>query len=176
MKIEPIEKNERFSWLHRSQTFLGKTQIEEYRRRYLWHGFFLFFLGCIIPCSINIYTNPRAALSAHSLGLMLGTFFISLGVAVPYIQFSRWSAKVTLWLLVVSAYIGLSIQFMAATFGLTRSFLITAKGFPGGPFWMEVSVDIAAKLISVFTLLACVIILFGLRRTNADSLSASSEN
>ncbi|MBW4491194.1 MAG: hypothetical protein KME12_25840 [Trichocoleus desertorum ATA4-8-CV12] len=44
------------------------------QRRFLWHGFFLFFVGCIIPLFIPLYSNPRAGLAAHTIGLTLGLF------------------------------------------------------------------------------------------------------
>ncbi len=168
MKIESIER-------FLPQTSLVKNEIEEYRHKYLWHGFFLFFIGCIIPLFIPLYISPRAGLAAHNVAVTIGTFFISLGVALPYIKFSSWLAKVTYWLLLLSAYFGLAGQFSAAVFGLTKSFVVTGKGSPGNVEWMEIGVDIVLKVISSFTLLACVIILFGLRRVKVDSSSASSE-
>lgn len=165
MKTESIENT-----YYLPQTSLTRDQVQEYRRTYLWHGFFLFVLGCVIPMFIDLYTNPRAALSAHTLGILMGTFLICVGLAFPYIEFSaKWLADWAFWLLVVSSYSGITIQVMAAVFGLIKTFAITGKGYPGGPQWMEISVDITAKVISSFTLVACFIILYGLRRVKLDS-------
>lgn len=173
MKSESIERPD--SGLQIPQTSLEKNELNEYRHKYLWHGFFTFFLGCIIPLFLPLYISPRAGLAAHNVAITSGTFFISLGVALPYIQLSRWSAKVMYWLLLLGAYFGLAGQYSAAVFGLKKSFIITGKGSPGNAEWMEIGVDIMLKVISSFTLLACVIILLGLRRVKFDSSSTPSQ-
>lgn len=168
MKVETVEILNDFDSQQISKTLLNQYEIEEYRRSFLWHGFFLFFLGCIIPLFIPLYTNPRAGLAAHTIGLSLGTFLICVGLALPYIQLSKLLAKVTFWFLLLSSYVGLGSQVLGAAIGLTKTLLITAKGFPQGPLWIETSVEIAVKVITSFVFFACIIILFGLRRVKVE--------
>ena len=175
MKVETVKKPYGLNLQQIAVPLLDQYQLKEYRRRFLWHGFFLFFLGCIIPLFIPWYSNPRAGLAAHTIGLTLGMFLICVGLALPYIRFSRLLAKATFWLLIISSYVGLGAQVLGAVIGLTKTLLITANGFPEGPFWIEISVEIAVKIITSFVFFACIIILFSLRRVKVDSSSASSE-
>lgn len=153
---------------------LNRDWQQDYIHKFLWQGFFVFILGCVAPMFMSMYINPRAGLAAHSLGLMMGTFIICAGLAIPYTQLSKRLAELTFWLFMVSAYTGLTIQVLAASFGLTQSFPITAKGYSGGPLWMELSATVASRVISVLTLLGCFIFLYGLRKAKVDSSSASS--
>ncbi len=169
MKVNTFEIPKQFNWQQITAPLLNEEQRQEYRRRFLWHGFLLFVLACITITFFPLYTNPNAALSAHKIGLMLGIFFMSVGLAFPYIQFSRLLAFLTFWLLIVTAYVGLGGQVLAAIFGLTKGFPFSGIGAPGGPVWMEIGTDIANKTISGFLLLACGFILFGLRRIKGNS-------
>jgi hydroxylaminobenzene mutase len=174
MKVETFESPYQLNSQQIAVPLLDKHQSEEYRRRCLWHGFFVFVLGCLAPIFIPVYTNPRGGLSAHTLGMMLGIFLICVGLTIPHAQLSKRRAEVTFWLFVVSAYTGYTIQVFAAAFGLTQSFVVTARGYSGGPFWMEIAATLGLRMISVFTLVGCFNILLGLRRPKVDTSSASS--
>lgn len=173
MKLE-TERTYDFKPQQIAAPLLNEPQIEEYKRRYLWHGFFVFVLGCIAPIFIPVYTNPRGGLAAHTLGVLIGIFLMCVGLTMPHIQLTKRWAELSFWLFVVSAYSGLTIQVFAAVFGLTQSFSVTARGYSGGPLWMEITATVGLRVISLFTLLGCFIILFALRRAKADSSLASS--
>ena len=148
---------------------LSQFQIEEYRRRFLWHGFSIFSLGCIAPLFIPFYTNPRGGLSAHTLGVMLGLLTMAVGMAIPYGCFTQLRTKLLFWFFVPSAYTGLTIQVFAAIFGLTQSFVVTAKGYPGGVFWMEILATIGLRTVSVFILLGAFIMMHGLNKAKGNT-------
>lgn len=169
MQVNIFEIPKQVNWQEITRTQLNEEERQEYRRRFLWHGFLLFILACITITFFPLYTNPNAALAAHKIGLMLGIFFMSVGLAFPYLQFSKLLALLTFWLLIVTAYVGLGGQVLAAIFGLTKGFPFSGVGAPGGSLWMEIGVDIANKSISVLLLLACGFILFGLRRIKGNS-------
>jgi hypothetical protein len=154
---------------------LDRDWQQEYIHKFLWQGFFTFVLGCVIPIFMSLYINPRAGLAGHSLGVMMGIFIICAGLAIPHTQLSKRLVGLTFWLFVVSGYTGLTIQVLAALFGLTQSFPITGKGYLGGPLWMEIFATVASRLISLLTLLGCFIFLYGLRKIKVDSSSASSK-
>lgn len=169
MQVNIFEIPNQINWQGITRLQLDEEEKHDYRRRFLWHGFLLFVLACIIITFFPLYSNPNAALSAHKIGLMLGIFFMSVGLAFPYFQFSRLLATLTFWLLLVTAYVGLGGQVLAAIFGLTKGFPFSGIGATGGPLWMENGIDIANKTISVLLLLACGFILFGLRRIKGNS-------
>lgn len=172
MASESIKSRDRFNWQHIS-TPLANKEIEEYRRKYFWHGFLLFTLACVTPIFHSLYINPSAALAAHDIGLMVGIFLICIGLILTYVQLSKLLAFLTFWFIVISAYVGFGSELLAAIFGLTRSFMYSAKGLPEKAIWLELIVDSANKAISVFILSACVIILFNLRRAKLNSTSSS---
>lgn len=145
---------------------LEQNLSHEYRRRFLWHGFFLCTLAFLIAPFLPLYTNPRAGLATHLIGITTGILLMAVGLAFPYLSLSEFLAQVIFWLLVPSFYIGFACQFLGALFGLTKMFPITGEGFTGGAAWMEIVVSIATKGITVTTILGCIIIIYGLRRVN----------
>jgi len=174
MKVETVEILNNFDSQQISKTLLNQYESEQYRLSFLWHGFFVFVLGCIAPIFIPLYANPRGGLSAHTLGLMLGIFLICIGLTIPYAQFTKRRAELAFWFFVVSAYSGYTIQVFAAIFGLTQSFVVTARGYTGGLFWMEIAATIGLRLISLFTLAGCFLVLYSLRQAQINSKSISS--
>ncbi len=150
---------------------LSQFQSGEYRRRFLWHGFSVFALGCIAPLFIPFYTNPRGGLSAHTLGIMSGLLSMAVGMAIPYGCFTQLRAKLLFWFFVPSSYAGLIIQVFAAIFGLTQSFTVTAKGYPGGVLWMEILATVGLRTVSVFILLGAFIMMSGLSKAKGNTSS-----
>lgn len=148
---------------------MDSIQSQDFKRKLLWHGIFICTLGFISGLFIPLYANPRAGLATHAIAVTQGMFLAIIGIAYPQLRLSLWVARLTYWLLLISAYVGLLGQLLAAVFGLSRMFLITAKGLPEGIPWMETSVEISTKTVSNFLLVACFIILFGLRKTKTDS-------
>ncbi len=165
--MSTFERTPHTSSLPLSSSVISKSQSEIYRRNLLWHGFFVSTLGFISGMFIPLYANPRAGLATHTLAIAQGMFLSVTGLTFPYLNIPPWMATMTFWLLVISAYVGVSGEFLGAVFGLTKILVITAKGLPQGPIWMETIVEISTKAISVFILLACGFILFGLRPTKS---------
>ena len=169
MQIDTSEQTINFNSSPTAPNLLSQNQSEEYRRRFLWHGFSLFALGCIAPLFIPFYANPRGGLSAHTLGVMLGLLLMAVGMAIPYARVTQLRAKLTFWFFVASAYTGLTIQVFAAIFGLTQSFVVTAKGYPGGPFWMEILATVGLRAVSVFILLGAFMMMFSLSQAKGNT-------
>jgi hydroxylaminobenzene mutase len=136
---------------------------EQIKRQLLWHGIFICTLAFIIGLFIPLYANPRAGLAAHVLGITEGMFLAIIGFVYPQLKLSFFLAQSNFWMLIISAYVGLLGQFLSAAFGLKRILVITGAGMAEGNVWMETSVEIATKGISVLLIAACAIVLFGLR-------------
>jgi len=168
MQINILDKTSNFNSSSKTSNLLSQNQNEEYRRKFLWHGFGVFSLGCIAPIFIPFYTNPRGGLSAHSLGVMLGLLLMAVGLAIPYAVVTQLRGKLIYWFFVASAYTGLTIQVFAAIFGLTQSFVVTAKGYPGGVFWMEILATVGLRVISVLILLGAFMMMFGLSKAKGN--------
>lgn len=164
MQVNISDQNKNLDSSSPTPNFLSQFQSEEYRRRFLWHGFSVFSLGCIAPLFIPFYTNPRGGLSAHTLGIMSGLLDIAVGMAIPYGCFTQLRAKLLFWFFVPCGYTGLTIQVFAAIFGLTQSFVVTAEGYPGGMFWMEILATVGLRVISVLILCGAFIMMSGLSK------------
>lgn len=163
--MSSFEKTPHINSSQVSSSAISKSESEIYRRNLLWNGFFISTLGFIVGLFIPLYANPRAGLATHSLAIVQGMFLCVTGLTFPYLKIPHWMGIVIFWLLVVSAYVGVSGEFLGAVFGLTKILVITAIGLPQGPLWMETVVEISTKAISPLILLACGFILFGLRPT-----------
>jgi (hydroxyamino)benzene mutase len=153
---------------HKPST-LNHEQNEIFKRRFLWHGIFICTLGFIIGLFIPLYANPRAGLAAHTLGITEGIFLAIIGLVYPQLKLSFSLAQTSFWMLIISVYVGLLGQFLSAAFGLKKILVITGTGMSEGDFWIETGVEIATKGISVLLLIACAIVLFGLRKTENEN-------
>lgn len=156
------------SSLDENSTLMSPIESEILKRRLLWHGIFICTLGFIIGLFIPLYTNPRAGLATHVIGITEGLFIIAIGFCYQEVKLQLWVAKLNFWLLLVSGYCGLLGEFLGATFGVNRILVITAMGLPESYAWLETSVEIVTKTISVFIFLSCFIILYGLRGNKSE--------
>jgi (hydroxyamino)benzene mutase len=146
---------------------MDSIQSEDFKRRLLWHGIFLCTLGFIVGFFIPLYANPRAGLATHLLGITEGLFIAVIGLSYPQLKLPYWVAIANFWMLLVSAYVGIFGEFLGATFGLTRVFIITAIGFKETIPWLETVVEVSIKGISTLIILSCFIVLYGLRKDSS---------
>lgn len=172
--MSTLEKNFQSNLFQQSSSLMDNSQSEDFKRRLLWHGIFLCTLAFIVGLFIPLYTNPRAGLATHLLGITQGIFLAVIGFCYPQLKLAFWVARANFWMLLISAYVGMIGEFLGAVFGLTRVFVITAMGLPESITWLETSVEIAIKGISSFILLSCFIVLYGLRKTKSDSSSPTA--
>ncbi|NMF62863.1 hypothetical protein [Brasilonema octagenarum] len=150
---------------------MNSIQSEAFKRSLLWHGILFCTLGFILGLLIPLYANPRAGLAAHALSITQGMFLAIIGLSYPYLKLPLWIARASFWSFLISAYIGVIGQILAAAFALVRIFPMTGQGLPEGPAWLETAVEIPTKLMTTFLLLACFVILYGLRQTKSGSAS-----
>ncbi|BAZ41887.1 hydroxylaminobenzene mutase HabB [Calothrix sp. NIES-4101] len=153
-------------------TFQNSFESEDFKRRLLWHGILLCTIGFIAGFFIPLYVNPRAGLATHLLGITEGLFLAVIGLCYPQLKLSFRLAKANFWMLVISAYVGITGEFLGATFGLTRVFVVTAQGLPETNKLMETIVEISIKSISILVILSCLITLYGLSYKHKDSASS----
>ena len=73
--------------------------MDDYRRRLLWHGVYLFLLGLLTGFLELKFNNPRMGLAAHLEGLMNGIFLIALGAIWAAVQFAPRLTDVAYWTL-----------------------------------------------------------------------------
>jgi (hydroxyamino)benzene mutase len=137
--------------------------MQETRRRIIWHGVFLFFLGLITGFVETQFSNPRMGLAAHLEGLMNGTFLIALGAIWTEIRLSLAPEAAAFWTALTGAYGNWATTTMAAIFGTAALSPITAAGYAGQP-WQELIVTLEFSLVGLTIVAASVLVLWGLRR------------
>jgi hydroxylaminobenzene mutase len=140
--------------------------MDDSRRRLLWHGMFLFFLGLVTGFVETKFANPRMGLAAHLEGLMNGTFLVALGAIWGEVRLSpRWKAA-AFWCALFGTYANWMSTTLAAIFGTGALSPITAPGRTGQP-WQEILVTVGFTSVGIVILAASLMVLRGLRKAAA---------
>jgi hydroxylaminobenzene mutase len=135
----------------------------ENRRRLIWHGMVLFFLGLLTGILIPALTSPRLALAAHMEGLLNGVFLMLVGgVLWKELRLPKRLATASVWLLLIAAYASWGFCLLAALFGASRTLAIAGAGYSAAP-WQELLVSAGLGVGAVCVLVACALLLYGLR-------------
>lgn len=138
--------------------------MEDYRRRLLWHGMFLFLLGLLTGVAEQNFSNVRMGLAAHLEGVMNGTFLVALGAVWSHVNLSPRLKVVAYWGELYGTYVNWAVTTLAAIFGTAALSPISAAGRSGQP-WQESAVTFGFMSVGVVTLASTVLVLWGLRRT-----------
>jgi (hydroxyamino)benzene mutase len=136
--------------------------IEENKRRLMFHGMCLFVLGLLTGFAEQHFANVRMGLAAHLEGLMNGTFLIALGAIWTHVRLSPVTKAIAFWTGLYGAYVNWLITLLAAVFGTGALSPITAAGRTGQP-WQESLVTIGFMSVGVTTVASSVLVLVGLR-------------
>lgn len=140
------------------------------KRRLLWHGLLIFLFGLLAGAAVPVLTNPRMGVAAHLGGVLSGIFLIVIGLLWGEIRLSAPAEKAALWLFLYASHTGWLAQFLAALFGTSRSTPIAGAGYRGAA-WQEAAVDFLAISFSLAILLACLLALWGLRKSQMQQPS-----
>jgi hydroxylaminobenzene mutase len=137
--------------------------MDDSRRRLLWHGMFLFFLGLMTGFLETKFTNTRMGLAAHLEGLMNGTFLVALGAIWAEVKLSpRWKTA-AFWCALYGTYANWATTCLAAILGTAALSPITGAGHSGRP-WQEQLVTFGFITVGLVIVAASLIVLRGLRR------------
>jgi hydroxylaminobenzene mutase len=140
-----------------------RGSTDESKRRLLWHGMFLFFLGLLTGLVEQQFKNVRMGLAAHLEGVMNGTFVIALAAAWAEIRLStRWKS-VAYWAVLYGTYANWGVTSLAAALGTKAMSPITGAG-QSAPVWKEALVTCGFASVGVAILAASLLVLWGLRR------------
>jgi (hydroxyamino)benzene mutase len=139
----------------------------DYQRRLIWHGMFLFLLGLLVGFTEAKLANPRMGLAAHLEGLMNGTFLIAVGAVWPFIALSSSLAATAFWVVLYGAYANVLTTTFAAVVGASSLSPITGAGHDALP-WQETLVTAGFGTVGIAMVASTVLILWGLRRVKRD--------
>ncbi len=137
-------------------------------RRLVWHGVMLFFLGLLAGACVPLYANPRMGLAAHLGGVTAGTFLAVVGLFWSRIRLAATAAVAAFWLTLYGTYVSVLGLVLAAILGTSNSTPIAGAGY-AGTLWEETLVDVALVTSAAAMLVACPLLLWGLRASRAAS-------
>jgi hydroxylaminobenzene mutase len=137
--------------------------MDNFKRRLLWHGMFLFLIGLFTGFAETSFSNPRMGLAAHLEGVMNGTFLIALGAIWLEVKLPTKLKAVTFWMALYGTYTNWAITTLAACFGTGALSPITAAGL-GAQAWQEQLVTFGFMSCGLAIIVAAICVLRGLRR------------
>lgn len=136
--------------------------MEDYRRRLLWHGVFLFLLGLLTGFLELKFNNPRMGLAAHLEGLMNGIFLIAVGAIWEEVKLAPRLTGVAFWALLYGTYVNWAATVLAAIFGTAALSPITGAGHSSGAL-QEGLITFGFSSIAIAMVGSSALILSGLR-------------
>lgn len=132
-----------------------------------WHGVLLFLLSMLEGMAVQSFANPRMALSAHVGGAMSGIFLFLIGLGWTSLRLSPRAEAATFWSALVGFYVSTAGLVVAAAVGTRNSTPINGAPAAASPLW-EAIVNVLLSGGGVAVLLACALLLWGLRRAGAS--------
>jgi hydroxylaminobenzene mutase len=136
--------------------------IDDVKRRLVFNGVLLFFLGLLAGGVVQSMASPRLGLSAHVGAAMAGTFMALVGAVWDQVRLAARGVAVVFWGVLYGSY-GSSVGlFLAALFGTSRTTPIAGAGHVGTA-WQENLVAFVLTTSAAVMLVACVLLLWGLR-------------
>lgn len=145
----------------------GALDVDPACRSLLWHGALMTLLGLLSGFTTLVAKAPRAALSAHTIGVVQGALLFGMAGAWPFLRTSsktRSFIRVSLLIGLYSNWLGAQL---AGFWSAKSMFVVTGAGMPeGASAWMEVVVGVLLN-VSVLVLVSCVAILWVSRRRSS---------
>ena len=137
--------------------------MDDYNRRLMWHGMFLFLLGLLTGFVEPRFANIRMGLAAHLEGIMNGIFLIGLGAIWNEVRLSSRTKAIAFWTALGGTYGNWFMTTLAAVFGTNALSPITGTSHGGEP-WQEKVVTAGFMAVGIAIVACAVIVLSGLRK------------
>ncbi|MEB0048435.1 MULTISPECIES: hypothetical protein [unclassified Pseudomonas] len=133
------------------------------RRKLLWHGMFLFFLGLCTGLIEQHFNNPRMGLAAHLEGVMNGICLLAIGAIWMEIHLSPRNKAIAYWAALYGTYANWGVTTLAAILGTTAMSPFTGAGRAAIP-WQESLVTAGFISVGFAIIVAALLMLCGLRQ------------
>ncbi|WP_397448656.1 hydrogenase [Pseudomonas sp. NA-150] len=137
------------------------------RRRLLWHGMLLFFLGLCTGLIEQQFSNPRMGLAAHLEGVMNGILLLAIGAVWMEVHLSARNKAIAYWTVLYGTYANLGVTALAAVLGTAAMSPFTGAG-RAAEHWQESLVTVGFASVGVAMIVAALLILWGLRQTSTQ--------
>src|SRR5437763_382031 len=108
--------------------------IDDRKRRLIWHGMFLFLLGLLTGLVEQKFAKVRMALAAHLEGVMNGTFLIALGAVWTELRVSPRIEPIAFWTALYGTYFNWIFTTFAAVTAASSLSPITGSGHMALPW------------------------------------------
>ena len=138
-------------------------------RRLMWNGVLVFLLGLTtgLVLDLGLFTNARMGLAAHLEGVLNGMFLAVLGLLWPSVDLEDRFKTLARRLAVGGAYLNWVAALWAAVMGRGRTSPIHPADRPNFPGEHAI-VETALAAVALAFIVACILVLIGLRRRAAD--------
>ncbi len=146
--------------------------LQHQGQRLLQLGMALFLYSSLDGFAIPILASPRIGLSVHTLSALQAVMLLAIGLLWPKLRLSARASKVAFWCLLYSTLAILAAYTIAAIWGVGNETITLMGELPhglshGSPF-QETVIKILAYSSAPTGLIAFVLILWGLRITDAQ--------
>jgi hydroxylaminobenzene mutase len=143
------------------------SEFDRDGRRLLQIGVALLLFSAIEGFVIPSLAAPRIGLSAHTLSALQAVLLLALGCVWPRLTLGATTSRIASWLLVYSTFAILAAYLLAATWGAGNETMPLAAGTAHGSAFQERVIRIVAYSSAPTGLISFVLILWGLRTSNA---------
>jgi hydroxylaminobenzene mutase len=138
-------------------------------RALIAHGAVMTLLGLLSGFTPLFARAPRAALEAHTIGVVQGAVLFGLAAVWPALGPSRLVVKAARYCALVGFYANWIGAQLAALWSARSMFSVTGASMPSGAAgWMEITVAVLLTL-SLLVMVTCVLILWALGDSQAVS-------
>lgn len=133
------------------------------------HGAVMTLLGLLSGFTTMFARAPMAALEAHTIGVLQGAMLFGLAAVWPALDPSRRMVKAARYCVLIGFYANWIGAQLAGLWSTRAMFSVTGASMPpGAATWMEVVVGVLLNL-SILIIIACVLILWALRKPAAET-------
>lgn len=136
--------------------------MDNAKRRFMWHGMFLFLLGLVTGLVEPHFSNPRMGLAAHLEGILNGIFLVALGAIWSEVNLGARLKTAAYWCSLYGTYANWAVTTLAAVFGTGAMSPITAPDHNALP-WQETLVSLGFISVGLAIITGTVLVLYGLR-------------
>jgi hypothetical protein len=138
-------------------------------RALIAHGAVMMLLGLLSGFTPLFARAPRAALEAHTIGVLQGAVLFGLAAIWPALGPSRPVVKAARYCALIGFYANWIGAQLAALWSARAMFSVTGTSMPSGAVaWMEVTVAVLLNL-SLLVIVTCVLMLWALHESPGGS-------
>lgn len=131
--------------------------------RLLFAGILLFVIGIVSGIGVQLFQNPRLAVSGHLLAVLNGMFLLIMGIVWKRLVLGIAAQRAAFLLLLFGAYANWFLTMLGAAWGTKRLTPIAGAGYEAAD-WQELVIMGGLGTMIIGMLIGCCLVLWGLRK------------